>query len=205
MSEIVWFRAPSRDVGTLNACYNALDIQVVRGRADDVAWSGAEGDRTFAWLLAEVAAFAGVLRAFGVRVGDTVSLGRLPLAVSVVAGLAVARVGAISSYEEPLESACPSASPGSVRVAMDQGAVVVHADAEKLPWEVAMRAGRTDPAPCADVAGDAILARRGEFVLTVLDALGAADEATLETPSAAALVEIGGLTFWSFDVLEAEG
>ena len=33
---VTWFRAPSDDhPGILNACYNALDIHVVRGHADD--------------------------------------------------------------------------------------------------------------------------------------------------------------------------
>ena len=34
---VTWFRAPDGDdPGTLNACYNALDIHVIRGRADEV-------------------------------------------------------------------------------------------------------------------------------------------------------------------------
>ena len=42
-------------------------------------------DHTFARLLTEVAACAGVLRAFGVEVGDEVSLGPLPAETAVVA------------------------------------------------------------------------------------------------------------------------
>ena len=38
--EVTWFRPPGGDdPGTLNACYNALDIHVIRGRADDDAVS----------------------------------------------------------------------------------------------------------------------------------------------------------------------
>jgi hypothetical protein len=36
--DVNWFRAPSDgDPGTLNACYNALDVHVIRGRAEDTA------------------------------------------------------------------------------------------------------------------------------------------------------------------------
>ena len=76
---VTWFRAPTDDhPGLLNACYNALDIHVVRGRADDVAVHLDGTEHTFAWLLTEVAACAGVLRAFGVEVGDQVALGAVP-------------------------------------------------------------------------------------------------------------------------------
>ena len=34
---VIWFRPPSGDEGLLNACYNALDVHVIRGRADDLA------------------------------------------------------------------------------------------------------------------------------------------------------------------------
>ena len=38
MAPVNWFRPPADgDPGTLNACYEALDIHVIRGRADDVA------------------------------------------------------------------------------------------------------------------------------------------------------------------------
>ena len=55
--EVTWFRAPAGDdAGTLNACYNALDIHVIRGRAEDIALADPGGDWTFARLLTEVAA-----------------------------------------------------------------------------------------------------------------------------------------------------
>ena len=57
MSDVHWFRAPTDgDAGTLNACYDALDIHVVRGHADDVALTDPDGDWTFARLLTDVAA-----------------------------------------------------------------------------------------------------------------------------------------------------
>lgn len=192
---VTWFRAPSDDhPGTLNACYNALDIHVVRGRADDVAADLDGSGRTFAWLLTEVAACAGVMRAFGVEVGDQVALGSVPQGAGVVAVLAAARVGALVQYDDS-----PGAT-GKVVVRGGSGGVAFAVDGEDLPWDVAMRAGRTDPAGCADVPGDAVLARHGADTLTVLAALGASNGQDLPVPDGAALVEVGGLRFWSFDV-----
>ncbi len=196
MSDVIWFRAPAGDdSGTLNACYNALDIHVVRGRADDVALALDGTERTFAWLLTEVAACAGVLRAFGVGVGDRIVLGWVPPETAVVVVLAAARVGALVAYDNS-----PGAQ-GRVQVAATgpEGGVAFLVDGEELPWDVAMRAGRTDPAPSADVPGDAVLAVHGDDMLTVLDALGASDGQERPVPAGASLVEVGGLGVWVFD------
>ena len=194
MPDVHWFRAPTDDdAGTLNACYAALDIHVIRGHADDVALADPDRDWTFARLLTEVAACGGVLRAFGVTVGDRVVLSDLPRATGVVTALAVARLGGVGTYDS---------SPGAdatVRVRGGEAGVVFTVDDEDLPWDVAMRAGRTDPAPCADVPGDAILSRHGDDELSVLAALGASDDPTLPVPSGAAVVEVGGVRLWSFD------
>ena len=80
--------------------------------------------------------------------------------------------------------------------------VVLAADGEELPWDVAQRAGRTDPAGCNDVPGDAVLSRRGGQELTVLAALDASDDPLPPTPDGATLVQVGGLHFWSFDAAE---
>lgn len=189
--EVAWFRPPADDAGTLNACYNALDIHVIRGRADDVALADADGEWTFARLLTDVAACAGVLQAFGVGVGDRVAVGFLPVRTVVTVVLAIARVGAVAVYDN---SAAPAAP---VRVGSADGAVTFGVDDEEVPWDVALRAGRTDPAPCADVPGDAILSRHGDDTLSVLEALGATDGPT-PTTAGAALVEVGGLEMWSF-------
>lgn len=191
MREVAWFRPPADDAGTLNACYNALDIHVIRGRADDVALVDADGEWTFARLLTDVAACAGVLQAFGVGVGDRVAVGDLSLRTLVTVVLAIARVGAVAVYDN---SAAPDAP---VRVCSADGAVTFGIDDEEVPWDVALRAGRTDPAPCADVPGDAILSRHGDDTLSVLEALGATDGPT-PTTAGAALVEVGGLEMWSF-------
>jgi acyl-coenzyme A synthetase/AMP-(fatty) acid ligase len=190
---VTWFRAPTDDdPGTLNACYNALDIHVVRGHADDVAIDLDGSARSFARLLTEVAACAGVLRAFGADVGHQVAVGAVPQETGVVVLLAAARVGAVVQYDD---------SPGAVGTVVVRGTpdgVVLTADGEDLPWDVAMRAGRTDPAGCADVPGDAVLSRHAGDTLTVLAALGASDDHNLPVPAGAMLVEVGGLSFWSF-------
>lgn len=198
MVDVAWFRTPADgDPGTLNACYVALDLPVIRGRADEVALTIDGTDHTFARLLTEVAACAGVLRAFGVDVGDEVALGPLPGETAVVAALAVARVGGVAAYDE---SPSPSAK---VRLSATEAGVVLVAGGDEVSWDVAMRAGRTDPAGCADVPGDAVLARRGKSALTVLTALGASDDQKFSVPPGATLVEVGPLRLWSFDAPEA--
>lgn len=195
MVDVPWFRAPADgDPGTLNACYVALDLPVIRGRADEVALTIDGADHTFARLLTEVAACAGVLRAFGVGVGDEVALGPLPSETSVVAALAVARVGGVASYDE---SPSPSAK---VRLTATDVGVVLVAGGDEVAWDVAMRAGRTDPAGCADVPGDAVLARRGDQVLPVLAALGSSAEDASPVPEDLRLVEVSGLVVWSSQV-----
>jgi hypothetical protein len=143
-----------------------------------------------------VAACAGVLGACGVGVGDQVALGSVPRHTAALVVLAAARVGAVVQYDD---------SPGATgKVVVGQGpdGVVLSVDGEDLPWDVAMRAGRTDPAGCADVPGDAVLCRHGADTLTVLAALGASDDHEPVAPAGAMLVEVGGLTFWSFDAPE---
>ncbi len=192
MPHVNWFRAPAGDdPGTLNACYHALDIHVVRGHAEDVALTDPAGDWTFARLLTEVAACAGVLRAFGIGIGDLVAVGPVPRTIGVVVALAAARVGAVTAYDDP------PAADAAVLIGPTPDGVVLTADGEELPWDVAQRAGRTDPAGCADVPGDAVLSRRGDLALSVLAALGAS--AAPPVPPEGRLVEVGGLEVWSFD------
>lgn len=188
-----WFRAPTDgDPGTLNACYEALDIHVILGRAEDLAITLDGVDLTYARLLTEVAACAGVLRAFGVDLGHQVALGAVPQDVGVVAVLAAARVGAVVQHDDT-----PGAE-GTVVLRSTVDGVVLSADGEDLPWDVAMRAGRTDPAGCADVPGDAVLARHAGDTLTVLAALGIPDDGGRAAPAGATAVEVGGLTVWWF-------
>ncbi len=148
--DIDWIRRPRRPDGgdgTLNLCFNALDRHVVHGHADDPAIEGAE-HATFARLLEEVAAFGGVLRAFGVNVGDTV-VARLPVGRdALVALLASARLGAVHVVEQPTGADAVVALPGPAVVIRRAG----HVDPDDLDWDVLLRAGRTDPAPCAEVS-----------------------------------------------------
>ena len=193
MTDVTWFRTPAQgDPGTLNACYLALDVHVIRGRADEVAVTVDGEPRTFARLLTEVAACAGVLRAFAVGLGDEVALGPLPAEAAIVGALAVARVGGVATYDVP-------ASAATVRLGTTDDGVVFSVAGDDLPWDVAMRAGRTDPAGCADVPGDAVLARHGEHTLSVLAAVGASDDQKTSAPAGVRLVEVGGVRLWSSD------
>jgi hypothetical protein len=177
--EIDWIHRPGdagTDAGgTLNLCYNALDRHVVRGLADEIAvridrLTAGRSEQTFARLLEEVAAFGGVLRAFGVGPGERV-LSRLPIGLpGLVAALATARVGAVHVLVEPYVDPAASLAAHRPAVVLAEGsdaslaealagmtspsAVVWRGpppDGHDLEWDVLLRAGRTDPAPVAEV------------------------------------------------------
>lgn len=199
---IDWFRRPAESPsdGTLNACYNALDRHVIRGQAEEVALTLDTRSWTYAELLTHVGAFAGVLRAFGTGLGDTVAVGPLPAFEGVVVTLAVARLGAVVQHTDDLAGHVATArvlvagtDPG-----LETGDVPVITvdDSTELSWAMVMRAGRTDPAGCSDVPGDAVLARLGGAELPVLAALGTDD---VPVPPGAGLLEVGGLALWSHD------
>lgn len=88
---------------TLNTCFNALDRHVAAGHGDrtaliyDSAVTGAKKQFTYADLLADVAAFAGVLNAHGVAKGDRVIIYMPMIPEAVIAMLACARIGAVHS------------------------------------------------------------------------------------------------------------
>ncbi|NIR28242.1 MAG: propionyl-CoA synthetase [Gammaproteobacteria bacterium] len=89
--------------GVLNTCYNALDLHVERGRAEQLALvydspvTGSVKRYTYTELRDEVARFAGSLRAQGVEQGDRVIIYMPMVPEAVVAMLACARIGAIHS------------------------------------------------------------------------------------------------------------
>jgi propionyl-CoA synthetase len=89
--------------GVVNSCYNALDIHVANGRADQLAliYDSPVTDivKTFTYrqLLDEVARFAGVLSGQGIRRGDRVIIYMPMVPEAVIAMLACARIGAIHS------------------------------------------------------------------------------------------------------------
>ncbi|WP_353107635.1 propionyl-CoA synthetase [Gordonia sp. (in: high G+C Gram-positive bacteria)] len=89
--------------GSLNTSANALDRHVASGRGDQVAliWDSAMTSTvrtyTYAQLLDEVAAFAGVLAAQGVTKGDRVVIYLPMIPEAAIAMLACARIGAVHS------------------------------------------------------------------------------------------------------------
>jgi propionyl-CoA synthetase len=89
--------------GTLNTCYNALDLHVDRGRGKQAALiydspvTGTVRSFTYRELRDEVARCAGMLRAQGIEKGDRVIVYMPMVPEAVVAMLACARIGAIHS------------------------------------------------------------------------------------------------------------
>ncbi|WP_426244050.1 AMP-binding protein [Nocardioides sp. LHG3406-4] len=151
VSGIDWFRAGE----TLNACYNAVDRHVIRGLADHLALVG-DREYSYARLLTEVGAFAGAMRGVGVSTGDEVLVGGLPPVQHVVVTLACARLGAVVFDAEP--PAPVLAVLGTFPVDATGDLPVITADVTgDLTWEMAMTAGRSDPAGCSDVRAEAPL------------------------------------------------
>ena len=104
---------------------------------------------TYAELLTQVGALAGVLRAFGTGVGDRVAVGPLPPFEGVVVTLAVARLGAVVEHADDL---APHVAAATVLVAGTDPASTPATsrsltvdDSTELSWAMVMRAGRTDP------------------------------------------------------------
>jgi len=89
--------------GTLNTCYNAVDVHIDRGRARqralvyDSPVTGTVRAYTFAELRDEVARCAGMLVAQGIVKGDRVIIYMPMVPEAVIAMLACARIGAVHS------------------------------------------------------------------------------------------------------------
>lgn len=87
--------------GELNASYNALDRHVLRGKGDRLAViydspiTGKKGSYTYKELKDRVSHMAGALAALGVRKGDVVVIYMPMIPDTIVAMLAVARLGAV--------------------------------------------------------------------------------------------------------------
>ncbi len=113
---IHWYEAPTQVLddsnppfyrwfpdGVTNACYNALDYHVARGRAEQAALvydspvTDTRREYSYAELLDAVARFAGVLRDNGVVKGDRVIVYMPMVPEAVIAMLACARLGAVHS------------------------------------------------------------------------------------------------------------
>ena len=89
--------------GVLNTCYNAVDLHVETGRADQAAliYDSPVTDTvktyTYRELRDEIAAFAGALASHGVSKGDRVIIYMPMVPEAVIAMLACARLGAVHS------------------------------------------------------------------------------------------------------------
>ena len=89
--------------GLTNSCYNALDVHVDNGHANQLALiydspvTGTIKTFTYQQLLDKVSQFAGVLKNQGVKKGDRVIIYMPMIPEAVVAMLACARIGAIHS------------------------------------------------------------------------------------------------------------
>ncbi len=87
----------------VNTCYNALDLHVENGRADqtalifDSAMTGEVRKLTYRELRDETARFAGALSGLGVSRGSTVVIYMPMIPETVIAMLACARLGAVHS------------------------------------------------------------------------------------------------------------
>lgn len=89
--------------GQINACYNALDVHVENGRADQSALiydspiTDSKRSMTYRELRDAVALFAGAIAAEGVTKGDRVLIYMPMIPEAIVAVLACARLGAVHS------------------------------------------------------------------------------------------------------------
>jgi propionyl-CoA synthetase len=89
--------------GTTNSCYNALDVHVASGRAEQVALiydsplANVVRKFTYRELRDLVARFAGALEKLGVEKGDRVVIYMPMVPEAVIAMLACARIGAVHS------------------------------------------------------------------------------------------------------------
>ncbi len=89
--------------GETNVCYNAVDLHVEQGRADQAAIihdspiTDSQQTITYGQLQQRVARFAGVLRELGVEKGDRVILYMPMIPEAVIGMLSCARIGAVHS------------------------------------------------------------------------------------------------------------
>ncbi|WP_110205023.1 hypothetical protein [Nocardioides daejeonensis] len=167
----------------MNLCFDALDKRVILGEADLPAIRGAV-ERDHAHLLEEVGAFAGLLRGVGVEAGTPVGVELAEPYAELLVLLATARIGGtlVELRGERLAEHRPHAvvtdrlldlgghAPGAVVL---RGPEVVD-PVRDLPWELAMRAGRSDPAGSVAVEA-ASIAWITDGPVAVGEALGADD------------------------------
>lgn len=173
-----WFSRPSEgSAGRLNLCYGALDHRVIAGDAEATALITPTAQRSIAATLSEVAAVAGLLRGLGAGLGTTVRCHLVdPLtdpATAIVVELAALRLGAVIVDDglAGIGVTDTEATPiGDAGVWLVRGVPVLD-DRTQIDWEIGLRAGREDPAPCTDVPGDAPAWVRGGRAVASAEAL----------------------------------
>lgn len=168
--DLTWFRAPSADrPGTTNLCFHALDRRVINGDASATALATPSGSYDVASVLEQVGALAGVMRSFDLAPGQRVAIGLGDPLIHALAVLATLRLGAVVA--DSTDGAGMVLTDGSLEPLPGVPALLRGVEPQdpvwQLEWEFALSAGRTDPAPVVDVAGDAAaLHLGGESVLT---------------------------------------
>ena len=153
------------DPGSLNLCFHAVDIAVIRGAALDPAVRHPGGELDYATLLERVAALAGAMRGTGRGRPALVGVLLDDPHDELLAVLATARLGAVVVALDPGDPAACSRPTGRAGghlatagpLARHAGSgpsagTEVEVEARDLAWDLALRAGRTDPAPSAPVA-----------------------------------------------------
>lgn len=161
-----WFRRPGgEDPGTTNLCFNAVDRHVVSGAAGEPALTG-QPPLDFATLLEQVAALAGAFRGLGVTTEPPLVALADPRR-RLLTLLAGARLGVpvvLAADDADLAALVDAHRPRLLIAdrlperfgAHSPAACVVHGvepvDPERdLTWDIAVKAGRTDPAGCEPV------------------------------------------------------
>lgn len=162
---LAWFRQPGGDdPGSLNLAYNAVDLPVIRGLAGEPAVLG-EQPLDFAGLLEIVGAVAGAFRGLGLGPGQQIGVALDDPHTDLIVFLAAARLGAI--YADLPRASAPhlvvtdrqldftGGFTGDFTGHAPAGVVLVGVDpvdeTRDLSWEIAVKAGRTDPAGCEPV------------------------------------------------------
>lgn len=169
-TDLTWFRAPSADrPGTTNLCYHALDRRVIRGEASAPALRVGTREYDVASVLEEVGALAGAVRSFELEPGQRIAIGLADPLDHALALLATLRLGAVAT--DVVEGAAMVLTDGSLTPVAGVPALLRGPEPTdhvwQLGWDVAVTAGRTNPAAAIDVAGDApALELGGQQVLT---------------------------------------
>jgi len=170
--ELSWFRRPGaghgtgEEEGTLNLCYNAIDLRVVRGEANEPAVLDGEGTVSYAVLLERIASLAGAMRAVGVEPESVVGVLLDDPADRLLMLLACLRLGAVHvelseeravsevdrNRPQLVATSRPLAYADHAPAACLVRGIAPEDESRDLDWDIAVKAGRTDPAPCAALA-----------------------------------------------------